>query len=78
MQEVRHLLAEAAVLETEHDLEAAQSSAFQALALYLSLPETQEMSEEDVAHELYSLAEGKRPKRMWGCPTFSLAKGPSA
>jgi len=57
MQEVRDRFAEAAAFEEEHDLETAQESAFQALALYLSLPETEEMSEEEIADELLSLGE---------------------
>ncbi len=54
---IRRLLAKAAAFEEEHDLETAQESAFQALALYLSLPEIQEMSEEEIAEELFSLGE---------------------
>jgi len=54
---IRRFLAKAAAFEAEHDLEAAQDSAFQALALYLSLPEIEEMSEEEIANELFSLGQ---------------------
>ena len=57
MQEMRDLLAEAAAFQAEYDFEAAQEPAFQALALYLSLPETEEMSEEEIAGELFSLSQ---------------------
>lgn len=57
MQEVRSLLAEAAALEADQDFQAAQEAAFQALALYLSLPEMEEISEEEIAEELFSLGE---------------------
>lgn len=64
MQEVRDLLAEAAAFEEERDFEAAQESLFQALALYLSLPEMEEMSEEEIADELFSLGE-EAGVEMW-------------
>ena len=57
MQEVRDFLAEAAAFEAEYDFETAQESAFQALGLYLSLPEIEEMSEEEIANELFSLSQ---------------------
>lgn len=57
MQEVRDLLAEAAAFQEEHDFETAQEAAFQALAFYLSLPEIEEMSEEEIADELFSLSQ---------------------
>jgi len=57
MGEVEGLLSEAASFEDDRDFEAAQESAFQALALYLSLPEIEEMSEEEIANELFSLGE---------------------
>ncbi|MFQ6000271.1 MAG: hypothetical protein ACE5LG_01220 [Anaerolineae bacterium] len=57
MQEVRDHFAEAAAFQEEHDFETAQEAAFQALALYLSLPEIEEMSEEEIADELFSLSQ---------------------
>lgn len=57
MQEVRDFLAEAAALEADQEFEAAQEVAFQALGLYLSLPEVEGMSEEEIANELFSLGE---------------------
>lgn len=56
-QEVKDLLAEAADFQAEYDFESAQEVAFQALALYLSLPEIEEMSEEEIADELFSLSQ---------------------
>jgi len=64
MREVEELLSEAASFEDDRNFETAQESAFQALALYLSLPETQEMSEEEIADELFSLGEGAGVE-MW-------------
>jgi hypothetical protein len=57
MEGVRGLLWEAAASEGEQDLESAQEVAFQALALYLSLPEIEEMSEKEIADALFSLGE---------------------
>lgn len=57
MEGVRGLLGEAAASEGEQDLESAQEVAFQALALYLSLPEIEEMSEKEIADALFSLGE---------------------
>ncbi len=57
MEGMRGLLGEAATFEAEQDSEAAQEAAFQALALYLSLPKIEEMSEEEIADELFSLGQ---------------------
>jgi len=57
MQEVGDHFAEAAALQAEYDFEAAQESVCQALALYLSLPDIEEMSEEEIADELFSLSQ---------------------
>ena len=57
MQKVRGLLGEAAASEGEQDLESAQEVAFQALALYLSLPEIEEISEKEIADVLLSLGQ---------------------
>ncbi len=64
LENIRKLLAEAASFEDERNFEAAQESAFQALALYLSLPEIEEMSEEEIADELFSLGE-EAGVEMW-------------
>lgn len=57
MEGVTGLLWEAAASEGEQDLESAQEVAFQALALYLSLPEIEEISEKEIADALFSLGQ---------------------
>ncbi len=64
MERVKVLLEEVADAEVEGNIEASQEAAFQALALYLSLPEIAEMTEEEMGEELFSLGEGARIE-MW-------------